>query len=135
MIVEAVFAVCRRTDRSYFPAAEDFTAGVGDRDGGLSWLPALMVMAQLGVHHTARTPHVGVGVLASSTWHHQSKVTDTCDSCWSSAPTMSSGHTAKTQPCEGGVSAWVAVARKLAVLLHRIWITQEVYVPFYQVAA
>jgi hypothetical protein len=24
----------------------------------------------------------------------------------------------------------VAVARKLAVLLHRIWITQEVYMPF-----
>jgi hypothetical protein len=31
--------------------------------------------------------------------------------------------------------AVVAVARKLAVLLHRIWITQEVYVPFYEVAA
>jgi transposase len=31
--------------------------------------------------------------------------------------------------------AVVAVARKLAVLLHRIWITQEVYVPFYAVAA
>jgi hypothetical protein len=29
----------------------------------------------------------------------------------------------------------VAVARKLAVLLHRIWITQEVYTPFYEVAA
>jgi transposase len=32
------------------------------------------------------------------------------DSCWSSAPTMSSAHTAKTQPCEGGVSAWAPVA-------------------------
>jgi hypothetical protein len=31
--------------------------------------------------------------------------------------------------------AMVAVARKLAVLLHRIWITQEVYMPFYEVAA
>jgi hypothetical protein len=28
----------------------------------------------------------------------------------------------------------VAVARKLAILLHRIWITQEVYVPFYEAA-
>ena len=31
--------------------------------------------------------------------------------------------------------AIVAVARKLAVLLHRIWITQEPYVPFYTAAA
>ena len=31
--------------------------------------------------------------------------------------------------------AVVAVARKLAVLLHRIWITQEVYMPFYAEAA
>ena len=31
--------------------------------------------------------------------------------------------------------AIVAVARKLAVLLHRIWITQEPYVPFHAVAA
>ena len=31
--------------------------------------------------------------------------------------------------------AIVAVARKLAVLLHRIWITQEPYVPFYAEAA
>jgi hypothetical protein len=31
--------------------------------------------------------------------------------------------------------AIVAVARKRAVLLHRIWITQEQYVPFYAVAA
>ena len=31
--------------------------------------------------------------------------------------------------------AVVAVARKLAVLLHRIWITQEVYQPFYAAAA
>src|ERR1700678_3800905 len=30
--------------------------------------------------------------------------------------------------------AIVAVARKLAVLLHRIWITQEPYIPFYAVA-
>ena len=29
----------------------------------------------------------------------------------------------------------VAVARKLAVLLHRIWIAQEPYVPFYAKAA
>jgi transposase len=29
--------------------------------------------------------------------------------------------------------AIVAVARKLAVLLHRIWITQEPYIPFYGV--
>jgi len=31
--------------------------------------------------------------------------------------------------------AVVAVARKLAILLHRIWITQEPYVPFYAKAA
>ncbi len=31
--------------------------------------------------------------------------------------------------------AIVAVARKLAVLFHRIWITQEPYIPFYAVAA
>ncbi len=31
--------------------------------------------------------------------------------------------------------AIVAVARKLAVLLHRIWATQEPYIPFYAVAA
>jgi transposase len=29
----------------------------------------------------------------------------------------------------------VAVARKLAVLLHRIWVTQEPYIPLYAVAA
>ena len=31
--------------------------------------------------------------------------------------------------------AIVAVARKLAVLLHRIWITREPYIPFYQAVA
>jgi transposase len=31
--------------------------------------------------------------------------------------------------------AVVAVARKLAVLLHRLWVTQEPYVPFYAAAA
>jgi hypothetical protein len=31
--------------------------------------------------------------------------------------------------------AVVALARKLSVLLHRIWITQEPYVPFYAKAA
>jgi len=31
--------------------------------------------------------------------------------------------------------AVVAVARKLAVLLHRLWTTQEVYMPFYEQAA
>jgi transposase len=31
--------------------------------------------------------------------------------------------------------AIVAVARKLAVLLHRVWVTQELYIPFYTVAA
>ena len=31
--------------------------------------------------------------------------------------------------------AIVAVARKLAVLLHRIWVTQEPYIPFYALAA
>lgn len=31
--------------------------------------------------------------------------------------------------------AVVAVARKLAVLLHRIWVTQQEYVPFYRQAA
>jgi transposase len=29
----------------------------------------------------------------------------------------------------------VAVARKLAVLLHHLWITQQPYVPFFQQAA
>jgi transposase len=31
--------------------------------------------------------------------------------------------------------AVVAVARKLAVLLHHLWSTQEPYVPFYEQAA
>jgi hypothetical protein len=31
--------------------------------------------------------------------------------------------------------AIVAVARKLTVLLHRVWVTQEPYIPFYAVAA
>ena len=31
--------------------------------------------------------------------------------------------------------AVVAVARKLAVLLHRLWVTQQSYVPFYEQAA
>jgi hypothetical protein len=31
--------------------------------------------------------------------------------------------------------AILAVARKLAVLLHRIWVTQKAYLPFYAVAA
>jgi transposase len=31
--------------------------------------------------------------------------------------------------------AIVAVARKLAILLHRLWITQSRYVPFYEAAA
>lgn len=31
--------------------------------------------------------------------------------------------------------AVVAVARKLAVLLHRLWVTQQPYVPFYEQAA
>ena len=31
--------------------------------------------------------------------------------------------------------AIVAVARKLAVLLHRIWVTQQPYIPFYAKAA
>jgi transposase len=42
-------------------------------------------------------------------------------------------------PSRGGKQsrnrAIVAVARKLAVLLHRIWVTQEPYVPFYAAAA
>jgi NAD(P)-dependent dehydrogenase (short-subunit alcohol dehydrogenase family) len=33
------------------------------------------------------------------------------------------------------IMATVAVARKLAVLLHRLWITQSPYVPFYEAAA
>jgi transposase len=31
--------------------------------------------------------------------------------------------------------ALTAVARKLAILLHRLWVTQEEYVPFYEPAA
>jgi hypothetical protein len=31
--------------------------------------------------------------------------------------------------------AIVAVARKLAILLHRIWVTQEPYIPYYAIAA
>ncbi|MEA2263256.1 MAG: transposase [Acidobacteriaceae bacterium] len=34
----------------------------------------------------------------------------TCDSCWSSAPTTSSGHMGRPRPCESGVSAWVPAA-------------------------
>ena len=54
----------------------------------------------------------------------------------------------ETQPCDSGVCisprgevsssrnrAIVGVSRKLAVLLHRIWVTQEPYVPFYAAAA
>jgi transposase len=33
-----------------------------------------------------------------------------CDSCWSSAPTMSSDPMEKTRPCAGGASAWVPAA-------------------------
>jgi hypothetical protein len=38
------------------------------------------------------------------------QVMDTCDSCWSSAPTMSSDHMEKTRPCVGGASVWVHAA-------------------------
>jgi hypothetical protein len=66
MIVEAVFAVFAagligavsprlRASRPVWATAAVVCLG----------LPALIVVAQLGVHHTARTPHVGAGVLAS----------------------------------------------------------------------
>jgi hypothetical protein len=66
MIVEAVFAVFAsgligavsqrlRSSRPVLATATVVCLG----------LPALMVMAQLGVHHAARTPHVGPGVLVS----------------------------------------------------------------------
>src|SRR5450755_2573269 len=38
------------------------------------------------------------------------QVMGTCDNCWLNVPTTSSGHTAKTRPCEDGVSAWVPEA-------------------------
>ena len=53
----------------------------------------------------------------------------------------------ETRPCDNGACTWprveasspvivlFAVARKLAVLLHLIWVTQEPYIPFYAVAA
>ena len=66
-----------------------------------------------------------------------------------SVPTMCSVRMGKIPPYDSGGlrlgpraggkqsrnRAIVAVARKLAVLLHRIWITQEPYIPFYGVAA
>jgi len=53
----------------------------------------------------------------------------------------------RDSPCDNGACTWprveasspvivlFAVARKLAVLLHLIWVTQEPYIPFYAVAA
>jgi hypothetical protein len=66
MIVEAIFAVF----------ASGLIGAVSQRLRGSQpvlatatvvclGLPALMVMAQLGVHQAARTPHVGAGVLVS----------------------------------------------------------------------
>jgi hypothetical protein len=66
MIVEAVFAVFAagligavsqrlRASRPVWATAAVVCLG----------LPALMVVAQLGVHRIARTPHVGAGLLAS----------------------------------------------------------------------
>src|ERR1022692_3466227 len=81
--------------------------------------------------------------------------TSTCVLCWSSAPTMYSDRVEETPRYDSGACIWpraeassptigpsslllasllfciVAVARKLAVLLHRIWVTQEPYIPFY----
>jgi transposase len=52
------------------------------------------------------------------------------------SPSLSWTEIAVTQ---GGLlptsKAVVAVARKLAVLLHRLWTTQEPYIPFYEAAA
>jgi hypothetical protein len=69
-------------------------------------------------------------------------------SFWSNVPIMSSGLEERTPPCGNGAlnlgarggsharrRAVVAVARKLAVLLNRIWVTQEVYVPFHAIPA
>jgi hypothetical protein len=36
-----------------------------------------------------------------------------CDRRWSSAPATSSSHTAKSRPCEDGVSAWVPVVEAM----------------------
>jgi len=44
-------------------------------------------------------------------------------------------HLASRGGKQGRNKAVVAVARKLAVLLHRLWITQEPYMPFYAAAA
>ena len=67
--------------------------------------------------------------------------------CWSSVPTMCSVRMGEIPSYDSGVCTWpraeasspanraiVVVARKLAALLHRIWITQEPYIPFYGVA-
>ena len=66
MVVEAIFAVfasgligavSQRLSASQTVLATASVVCLG--------LPALMVMAQLGIHHAARTPHVGAGVLVS----------------------------------------------------------------------
>ncbi len=67
---------------------------------------------------------------------------------WSSVPTTSFDPTDETRLFDSGACIWpheaagrpgnkavVAVARKLAVLLHHLWTTQEPYMPFYEQAA
>jgi transposase len=52
-----------------------------------------------------------------------------------SAPRQWGLHLAARGGKQAKNKAVVAVARKLAVLLHRIWTTQEPYMPFYEQAA
>ena len=66
-----------------------------------------------------------------------------CGACPSAAPNSFSGPSDPIVTCAAGYQARptgsknakkravVAVARKLAVLLHRLWVTGEVYDPFY----
>jgi hypothetical protein len=66
MMVEAVFCDFRRkTHRCSLPSITGFTAGLETAAIVCLGLPALMVVAQVGIHRAAHTPHVGAGVLAS----------------------------------------------------------------------
>jgi hypothetical protein len=75
--------------------------------------------------------------------HHCGRIYRDCDGTRASGTITHNSHRAAISPgklaARGGKKAKnkavVAVARKLAVLLHRIWVTQEPYIPFYAEAA
>jgi hypothetical protein len=66
-----------------------------------------------------------------------------CESCWSNARIAFWVRLGRTATFGGGAWRWprggknakkravVAVARKLAVLLHKLWVTGEVYEPLH----